>query len=171
MTVEDGWYNGTILSTNLTKSKSGTPGINFGIGLTSHADFPDKPVTAKVWSTLWLSEAAIENAIDKIYNDFKWQGVNVEELDGTQDLVDMDVSVLLEHEEYEGKNNQKVAWFGPPRNAAEPMTDSEKATFTGRVNEAFARFRAKNNIAVKAAAPKAEPAQPSTSVADDDLPF
>lgn len=109
----------------------------------------------------YFSEAAQEKAIEGLRNaGCTFPGGDVTNLAG---LGSKDVSLVVEHEEYEGKTKAKVKWVNKVGGVKEDqvLDQSERSALKSRMRGVLA--------AMGAAGPKAEP-EPAP-IDDSDIPF
>lgn len=105
-----GTYKATVIDHVLAESKNGTPSIKFKLQLTENVLTGD-PVNAIVFFDAWLSEKAFENSMLTVTDALDWQGVDLNDFNGTGKFNGVPVSVLLDEEEYQGEKRTKVKFM------------------------------------------------------------
>lgn len=159
----------------LTETKSGAEQYAVELEVTS----PDEALAGQhlTWFGGFSSDKATEITV-KALRVLGWTG---DDLDAVALATDKDVSITVEHEEYQGKTQVRVRWINPLGGLAvrAPLAADRRRGFAERMRGAIAGIDAKtgwtappaapgNGSAPRAPAPA--PAAPPAGV-DDDIPF
>lgn len=111
----------------------------------------------------YFTEGALPVTI-KALRAMGWQGTDVSDLHG---LDANEVSIVVEHEEYQGKTQVRVKWINEPGNLGvkTPLQGDEAKSFAARMKASI--------LALEQGQPKPNNAKPSPSkpAKTDDIPF
>ena len=112
-------YRARTTGTSLAFSKNaGTPSVKIGLESLFDTAAPDAPIPqdhpSRLTADLWLTEKTADRTVETLRGVFGWQGTSFEELNEPNDLIGVEVDVVWDWEEYEGKYSAKVQWINAP---------------------------------------------------------
>ena len=108
--LSPGVYKARVVSHVWTTSQTGSPGLAVKVGILGD-DFAEETIIGTVWIT--------QKSAGMARQQFKALGLDVDRQDFNDigngiSLVDNEVEVILEEQEYKGRVNIRVARFGKP---------------------------------------------------------
>ncbi len=157
--VAPGRYNARAIEWGLGKTSTGKERVAVQLELTD----PSVLGRRLTWYG-YFTEGSLPHTV-KALRALGWQGADLSVLDG---LDRNDVSIVVEHEDYEGKTQVRVKWINEPGSLGvkTPLQGDEAKSFAARMKAnilALEQGQAKPNNA------KPSPARPTKQT--DDIPF
>lgn len=112
-------YRARIAGTALAFSKNaGTPSVKLALETLFDTAAPDAPIPqdhpSRLTADLWLTEKTADRTVETLRTVLGWQGADFEELNAPNDLAGVEVDVVWDWEEYDGKYSAKVQWINAP---------------------------------------------------------
>jgi len=84
---------------------------------------------ATLYADLWLSEKSEDNTAKVLRGVFGWFGLDVDEFIDHHDMLnDVEVELVVEWEEYNGRRELKVKFVNPVGGIPDPVTQIDRAT-------------------------------------------
>jgi hypothetical protein len=138
--IEPGTYTGKVEAVRVGESEQkGTPFFELKFKIIGG------PCDGWDISQRWyLSDAAVERSL-QVLETCGWTGTRIDAfLDGKLHGVDSrEVSLVIEHQEYEGKTNARVKWVNSTRQMSENMSKSSAASLADKIEARVLALRAK----------------------------
>ena len=157
-------YKATITGHGFAESKNThTPSIKFSLKATFDLD-AQQTCEKTFYADLWLSDKAIENTC-KTLRDIGFQGDNMGDLNDTQCLVDTEVEITTENDEYNGETRERVKFMNAAgsfaKRGVKPMDENHAKAIAAKYSMYLRNAKKKTPSQTK----------PNVVEGDDDLPW
>lgn len=155
-TMDNGTYRAKVLNNVFAKSQNkGTPSIKIKVETAFNLKDPNTPVVEHLYGDLYLSDKAYENSFNTLENAFGWAGDNLIELNDPDRLAGVEVDVVVENEEYDGKTNPKIKFFNKPGGGQIKQLDANDVDdFMSTISNKLKIHREKQKMNKRAEDPK-----------------